>query len=751
MAKSGKAEEKTQKSKTMPQKAKTKEVVEKNQSPKTAKTTSTRKPAQKKPTKSSVKRIKSNSEDKRDSATGNKKDVSVSKNISPEQPKRDFEILIDDPWLEPYRQDIQDRYDRYKHALETIEQAAGSLLNFADAFKYYGINFDKKKNGWWYREWAPAAYQLYLTGDFNEWNRTAHPLKKNEKGDWEIFFPYQEYKDSFVHGSRIKVHVEASNGSMDRIPAYIRKVTQDPKTYDFSGQIWTPETFKWTDSKFTPDHKEDLVIYEAHVGMAQEKEGVGTYREFADEVLPRIKDGGYNAVQFMAIMEHPYYGSFGYHVSNFFAPSSRFGTPEDLKYLINKTHELGLMAIMDIVHSHSVKNLSEGLNEFDGTDHQYFHSGGRGYHEGWDSKLFDYGKWEVKQFLLSNVKYWMEEFHFDGYRFDGVTSMLYFHHGFTAFDHYDKYFRYDVDWDAVTYLQLANEVVHRFKKDVISIAEDVSGMPGLCRTNEEGGLGFDFRLAMGIPDYWIKLLKEKSDEDWDIYEMWNVLTNRRWKEKTVAYSESHDQALVGDKTIAFWLMDKEMYYHMMADDQNYIIDRGIALHKMIRLFSLSLGGEAYLNFMGNEFGHPEWIDFPRQGNNWSYQYARRQWTLVDSPRLKYQYMSQFDKAMVKMAKINQVFSKGYANQLNMDPLNKVIIFERGGLIFVFNFSPTHSIFDYQFTVPEAGNYKVILNSDRSEFGGFGRIDDSLTYSTNESKQLSIYLTSRTALVIKKQK
>jgi 1,4-alpha-glucan branching enzyme len=661
-------------------------------------------------------------------------------------------IIQEDPWLDPYVHDVHDRYQRYKKALKEIEDAEGSLLNFAKGHYYYGINFNTEKNGWAYREWAPAAHQLYLIGDFNEWNRTSHKLERNNKGDWEIFLPYEEYKNSFVHGSKVKVNVQANNGSIDRIPAYIPKVIQDPNTWDFSGQLWFPEKpFEWTDNTFDlTENFQQPIIYECHVGMAQEYEGVGTYREFADKILPRIKEGGYNAIQTMAIQEHPYYGSFGYHVSNFFCPSSRFGTPEDLKYLVNKAHSMGITVIMDIVHSHAVKNLAEGLNEFDGTDHQYFHPGPRGYHEGWDSKLFDYGKWEVKKFLLSNVRYWLEEFHFDGYRFDGVTSMLYFHHGNTSFDHYDKYFKEGVDWDAVTYLQLANEVIHQFKKNSISIAEDVSGMPGLCRGPEEGGLGFDFRLGMGIPDYWIKILKHKSDEEWNIYEMWDVLSNRRYKEKTIAYAESHDQALVGDKTIAFWLMDKEMYFHMHVDDPNMIIDRGIALHKMLRLFTMSLGGEAYLNFVGNEFGHPEWVDFPREGNNWSYKYARRQWSLVDNKELKYQWLANWDKAMNNTIKENKILASAGARQIHMDSNNKVIIFERNNLIFIFNFSTGNSIFDYKFWAPEKGTYNIILNSDKKEFGGFDRVDDSIDYSTDENQNLSIYLTNRTALVMKKK-
>jgi len=660
-------------------------------------------------------------------------------------------IIREDPWLEPYVNDIYQRFQRYKRARKEIENAEGSLLGFARGHCYYGINFDTEKNGWTYREWAPNAHQVYLTGDFNEWSRTSHKLERNKNGDWEIFLPYDEYRSSFVHESKVKVHIHAGNGAIDRIPAYIRRVIQDTKTYDFAGQLWFPENpFEWTDNNFEPaENIQQPIIYECHIGMAQEEEKVGTFREFADNILPRIKDGGYNAIQMMAIMEHPYYGSFGYHVSNFFAPSSRFGTPEDLKYLVNKAHSMGIATIMDIVHSHAVKNLAEGLSEFDGSDSQYFHRGERGYHTGWDSKLFDYGKWEVKKFLLSNVRYWMEEFHFDGYRFDGVTSMLYFHHGHTSFDHYDKYF-FEVDWDAVTYLQLANDVIHEFKKNSISIAEDVSGMPGLCRRADEGGLGFDFRLAMGIPDYWIKILKERSDEGWNIYEMWNVLSNRRYKEKTIGYAESHDQALVGDKTMAFWLMDKEMYFNMRVEDQNLVIDRGIALHKMLRLFTISLGGEGYLNFIGNEFGHPEWVDFPREGNNWSYQYARRQWSLADNQDLKYKYLSNWDKAMIHTIKENNILSAEDAQQINMDPLNGVIIFQKNKLVFIFNFSIGNSIFGYKFRAPVKGTYNIILNSDRSEFGGFNRVDDSIDYTTDEDQNLSLYLTNRTALVLRKK-
>ena len=662
------------------------------------------------------------------------------------------ELVKDDPWLEPYTNDINERINIFNELKGNIEKHYGSLLKFADAHHYLGFNYDKKKKGWFYREWAPMAYSLYLIGDFNNWNRTSHPLNKLENGVWEIFFDDKTYADKLVHESLIKVLVATQKGALDKIPAYITRVVQNDQTHDFAGQIWNPsKPFKWTDESFKTSSITEPIIYESHVGMAQEREGLGTYVEFADNVLPRVKKLGYNTIQLMAVQEHPYYGSFGYHVSNFFAASSRFGTPEELKYLINKAHKAGIAVIMDIVHSHSVKNLNEGINEFDGTDYQYFHAGGKGHHSAWDSKLFNYGKWEVLQFLLSNVRYWLEEFHFDGFRFDGVTSMMYHHHGHSAFDHYDKYFKGDVDKEAVTYLQLANTIAKEIKPDVINIAEDVSGMPGLCREVNEGGLGFNYRLAMGIPDYWIKLLKHEQDENWNIHEMYGTMTNRRYKEKAIAYAESHDQALVGDKTVAFWLMDKEMYWHMQVSDNNMIIDRGIALHKMIRLFTLSLGGEGYLNFIGNEFGHPEWIDFPREGNGWSYKYARRQWSLVDNDKLKYKFLSNFDREMLKVVKKHHILGTHDVQQLNMDELNKTIIFKKADLIFVFNFHPSNAIFDYKFWVPAKGKYKLLLNSDAAEFGGHDRIENSTIFLTDADNMLSIYNTNRTVQVLKKTK
>ena len=662
-------------------------------------------------------------------------------------------IIQIDPWLKPATREIVERYKRFLERLAGIESQFHNIIDFASAYNYLGINYDRKLKCWIYREWAPAAHSLYLTGDFNDWNHYSHPLVPIGNGIWEIRLDKKEYEKRFVHGSKIKVLVNSSIGSLLRIPAYITRVIQDEDTKNYSGQLWFPPKFNWGNDRFKLDNQDDLLIYEAHVGMAQEKEGIGSYSEFREEVLPRIKKAGYNALQLMAIQEHPYYGSFGYHVANFFAPSSRFGTPEELKELIREAHNMGIAVIMDIVHSHTVRNIHEGLNLFDGSENQYFHQGSRGEHPNWDSKLFDYGKTEVLQFLLSNVRYWIEEFHFDGFRFDGVGSMMYFHHGDEPIDSIQKYFTDGVEWDAVTYLQLANFLMHKIRPDAVSIAEDVTGMPGLTVSIPDGGLGFDYRLGMGIPDFWIKYLKDIPDEDWNMHEMWHVLNDRLPHVKTVAYCESHDQALVGDKTIAFRLMDKEMYFHMQAGDPDPVIDRGISLHKMIRLFTITLGGQAYLNFMGNEFGHPEWIDFPRAGNEWSFKHARRQWSLVDNKLLKYHYLAAFDSAMIHLVREYRLLTSSlYGQNLNTDEDNKCIIYERGGLIFLFNFNVEKSIPGYEFNVSHEGNYRILLNSDHPSFGGHGRIDDSVIFPAvynagKKSHTLKIYLTNRTALVL----
>lgn len=669
---------------------------------------------------------------------------------------RQLKIVRDDEWLQPFEAAIQGRHEHVNNKIADLTGGKGSLSDFADGHLYFGLHRTPRQ--WVLREWAPNATAIYLTGTFNQWQELPnYALKRiDENGTWELKLPAK----ALHHLDLYKLSIHWDGGQGERVPAWATRVVQDEKTKIFSAQVWHPEhAYEWKKQTFRPK-RGPLFIYECHIGMSQDAEKVGTYNEFRLNVLPRIIADGYNCIQIMAIAEHPYYGSFGYHVSSFFAPSSRFGTPDELKQLIDEAHAAGIMVIMDLVHSHAVKNEVEGLGNYAGDPNQFFYPGSRHEHSAWDSLCFDYGKNEVIHFLLSNCKYWLTGFHFDGFRFDGVTSMLYYSHGLgEAFCGYPDYFNGHQDDNAICYLTLANLLIHEVNPSAITIAEEVSGMPGLAAPFKDGGYGFDYRMAMNIPDYWIKTIKERRDEDWHPSSILWELTNRRADEKTISYCESHDQALVGDKTLIFRLIDADMYWHFKKGDENDTVHRGIALHKMIRLVTASTINGGYLNFMGNEFGHPEWIDFPREGNGWSYKYARRQWNLVDNHELCYHYLGDFDNKMIHLLRnAESDIRKFPVQEVWHDDGDQVLAYMRGSLVFVFNFSPNRSYDGYGFRVPE-GAYEVVLNTDATEFGGNGLADDTVCHLTNfdpllarEHKGwLKLYLPARSAVVLCKKK
>jgi len=671
----------------------------------------------------------------------------------------DIEKLFQrDGYLLTHEREIRRRYGNYEDFLKRMDELEGGIEKMSRGFDYFGAHVEED-NTFVMRQWAPAAQAMWLFGDFNGWNQYELPFDRREFGRWEIRIPPTHDGQCRVgHLTRLKLTIKGADGNcFCRLDPWASYVLPN-REHLYEHHFFNPEegTYQMKNSK--PQRPESLKVYECHVGISAAEGKVNTYRDFADNVLPRIVKLGYNAVQIMAIMEHAYYASFGYQVTSFFAASSRYGTPDDLKYMVDKAHGHGLFVMLDVVHSHASKNTEDGLNRFDGTDACYFHSGSRGNHEMWDSRLFNYYDWEVMRFLLSNLRLWTEVYGFDGFRFDGVTSMLYHSRGLgEGFSgDYNEYFGVNTDTEAYVYLMLANDLLHRLSPNMITIAEDVSGMPALCRPVAEGGAGFDYRLAMAVPDMWIKLLKEQKDEEWSMGHIVHTLSNRRYQEKCIAYAESHDQALVGDKTLAFWLMDKEMYTGMSTLwPANMIIDRGMALHKMIRLVTHGMAGEGYLTFMGNEFGHPEWLDFPRAGNNSSYHYARRQWNLVDDPGLRYKFLNEFDSAMNK--------TEEKYGWLTCDPAyvslkheeDKVIVYERAGCLFVFNFNVSKSFVDYRVGINESGTYRVILDTDAAEFGGHQRLDHSVQHHTFDEGfadrrfSMSLYLPARSAFILAK--
>ncbi|EIW82082.1 glycoside hydrolase family 13 protein [Coniophora puteana RWD-64-598 SS2] len=668
-------------------------------------------------------------------------------------------ILELDGYLDPFLPAITYRHERFQERKNAIIDHEGGYDKFSRGYDQMG--FTVRENGEFvYREWAPGAKEANLIGEFNSWNRISHPMTKNQYGVWEVVIPPKAPGVCAIeHNSKVKISlISPTNERIERLPAWVQRVTQDLVISPvYEARFWNPpaeETYTFKNPR--PPKPEAIRIYEAHVGISSSEPRIGTYNEFTENVLPRIKKLGYNTIQLMAIMEHPYYASFGYQVTSFFAASSRYGTPEELKKLVDTAHGMGITVLLDVVHSHASKNVLDGINAFDGTDHLYFHEGGKGRHELWDSRLFNYGSHEVLRFLLSNLRFYMETYQFDGFRFDGVTSMMYTHHGIgTGFSGgYHEYFGDNADVEAIVYLMLANDMIHSLYPSAITIAEDVSGMPLLCIPSQKGGVGFDYRLSMAIPDMWIKLLKHKSDDEWEMGNIVHTLTNRRHGEKSVAYAESHDQALVGDKTLAFWLMDKEMYTHMSdLTEMTPVISRGLALHKMIRLLVHTLGGEGYLNFEGNEFGHPEWLDFPREGNNNSFQYARRQWNVLDDDILRYKYLNEFDAVMNNTEEKYKWLSSPQAYVSLKHEGDKMIVYERAGLLFIFNFHPTKSFTDYRVGVDVAGEYSVIFTSDEKRFGGFDNVSLKTTYKTTamewhtRKNWLQVYSPSRTCTVL----
>ncbi|NMD86347.1 1,4-alpha-glucan-branching enzyme [Victivallis vadensis] len=653
--------------------------------------------------------------------------------------------LNSDPWLAPFREKLRERSRRAVATVKRLTGGKSTLAEFASGHEYFGLHF--RDGEWVFREWAPNAVRITLFGDFSDWRKLPeYRLNRLEHGVWELRLPAETVR----HGMHYLLFMEWPGGSGDRIPAYARCVDQDKETGLFAATVWRPEQ-PYVFRHASPPTPAAPLIYESHVGMAQEEPKVGSFDEYREKILPKIAASGYNTIQLMAVMGHPYYGSFGYHVANFFAIASRFGTPDQFKALVDAAHGCGLRVIIDLVHSHAVKNEVEGLAKFDGTRYAYFHEGSRGEHSGWDSLCFNYAKPEVLHFLLSNCRFYLDEYRVDGFRFDGVTSMMYLHHGLgKTFTGYDDYFGGDVDEDALTYLALANRVIHEVRPDALTVAEDVSGMPGLAAPASGGGIGFDCRMAMGVTDMWFKLF-DLPDQDWNMFYLFHELTNRRRDERSISYVESHDQAIVGGKTAIFRLADAAMYDAMHAGSQNLAVDRAIALHKMIRLATAAAAGHGYLNFMGNEFGHPEWIDFPREGNGWSLQHARRQWSLADEPGLRYHFLRDFDRAMLEVLNRNPEFFRRRVQTVRIDDCGKVLIFERDDCYFCFNFHPENSYFDYGFEVLP-GEFETVLDSDAPEFGGFSRRAPEQRYWSRQGQSgafITLYLPSRTALVLKR--
>lgn len=600
-----------------------------------------------------------------------------------------------DRGLWPHWPVILRRHALFEEAVRTIERTEGSLHAFCFANGIHRLGLQRARGGWLHREWAPAALAVSLVGDFNGWDASAHPCARDGDGVFEVFVR----EPALRVGSRYKLalRVRAADGGEElvmRMPAWARCTQQDRETGEFCALVPADLlAFAWRHPR--PPPRAAPRVYEAHVGISSAEPTIAGWTHFRQRVLPRLVRLGYDALLLIGVLEHGFYGSFGYQVTSFFAPSSRFGSPHELQQLVDAAHGYGLLVLFELVHSHASANTREGLSALD-----YFAEGELGWHAEWGTRMFDYTRLEVLRFLLSQVAWFAEAYRVDGFRFDAVSAAIYQHRslgGRGKFDSgYAEYFGEgaDVDVAALVYFQLVNHMTHELvRPPLLTIAEEHSGLPGLCAAVSELGVGFDFRQAMGVPPLWERLLSAPPSARMGMAELVTVHCRRRDEERRLAYCECHDQSFVGGKSLAFRLMGASMYEHMSCiGAAPPEVERGMALHAMSRLLTLSLGGEAYLNFIGNEFGHPEWIDFPREGNGHSMHMARRRWDLADNPLLRYSQLQAFDASMHALQAERQWLRAPAPRGLAEGDCwcceqRQSIWFGRGGLLFVFNFHP----------------------------------------------------------------
>ncbi|MCL7041319.1 hypothetical protein MKW94_030953 [Papaver nudicaule] len=562
----------------------------------------------------------------------------------------------------------------------------------------------------------------------------------------------QKYNPCIPHGSRYRVYFNTPSGPVERVPAWATYVLPEVEGKQSVAVHWEPppeDAYRW--KKERPKVPKSLRIYECHVGISGSEPKVSSFSEFTEKVLPHVKESGYNAIQLIGVIEHKDYFTVGYRVTNLFAVSSRFGTPDDFKRLVDEAHGLGMLVFLDIVHSYSAADEMVGLSLFDGSNDCYFHTGKRGHHKYWGTRMFKYGDLDVLHYLLSNLKWWVEEYQIDGFHFHSLSSMIYTHNGFAVFTgDMEEYYNQYVDKDALIYLILANEMLHELNPNIITIAEDATHYPGLCEQTSEGGLGFDFYANVSVSEMWLSLLESVPDHEWNMNKVVKTLLgNGKNTNKMLTYAENHNQSISGGRSFGEILFGeiKEPF----AGSENMLL-RGSSLYKMIKLITFTISGRAYLNFMGNEFGHPMRVEFPMPGNDFSFSLANRQWDLVEDKGV-HQDIFSFDKDMMKLDE--RIFSKSLPKIHHVNDTTMVISYIRGPFLFVFNFHPENSYERYSVGADEAGEYQLILDTDAVKYGGQGHLKDDVYLQRTMSNRidglrncLEIMLPRRTAQVYK---
>ncbi|KAG8075748.1 hypothetical protein GUJ93_ZPchr0006g43795 [Zizania palustris] len=633
--------------------------------------------------------------------------------------------------------DAQTRYNQWKASQKEVKDDSESsspcydIIDNGQEFDIFNVVTDRVSFEKFQGKSPPLAYWV--------------EMRKGRKAWMEKYIPAISHKDKY------RLYFNTPDGALERIPAWATYVLPDVRGKQSYAVHWEPppeEIYKWRFER--PKVKGSLRIYECHVGISGSEQKISSFQEFTSNVLPHIKDAGYNAIQLIGIVEHKDYSSVGYKVTNYFAVSSRFGTPEDFKKLVDEAHGLEMVVLLDIVHSYASADELVGLSLFDGSNDCYFHTGKRGHHKYWGTRMFKYDDVDVLHFLFSNLNWWVTEYHIDGFQFHSLSSMLYTHNGFSTFTGaMEEYCNQYVDKDALIYLILANEMLHELHPDIITIAEDATFYPGLCEPTTQGGLGFDYWVNLSIPEMWLWHLENVPGQEWSMNKIMKVLISKNCN--MLSYVENHNQSISGRKSFAEIILHKEKCSNNSVSDDG--IFRACSLLKIIKLLTFSTSGGAYLNFIGNEFAHPKRIEFPMSGNDYSFGLANRQWELLEKGVHK--HIFNFDKDLMSLDGKERLILRGSPNIHHCDDTSMFISFTRGPFLFVFNFNPDATSGLYSVGVDEAGEYQLILNTDETKYGGRGELkSNQYMKRTSDNRvggcrnSLELALPSRSAHVYK---